>query len=334
MITGLLYLAMGSLTVVASLFRDQAGIVDVFAGASAAVMGIILVKFAERTPLEIPVMCVAISLLLSPFAWINSNDLQAGPLVALNALVTIVWACSFLKRRWASAYGAAFAVTTAAALALGGPQASAVLGAYFGFAAIVTSTLTIRVVNQLESRAFIDPLTRVGNRRRWYSFVPQLARSGDHTLSIVLLDVDRFKEINDRLGHAAGDAALGNLASLMTEIVGDAGEIVRWGGDEFVIALPHMDEIDATAVGDQIRSEAESRFELSVSLGIVARTAGESIDDAISRADGNLYIDKSQRRSMFRSRVGDLPKANLVAIEPASDDPNETSNDGDFGVSA
>ena len=109
--------------------------------------------------------------------------------------------------------------------------------------------------------ADIDALTGLYNRRGWTDRVlaldEELRRDGA-SYSVLFLDLDRFKELNDRLGHEAGDAALRTLATVMREELREQDIIGRFGGEEFVVALPGADRLHATRVAERIRARLQA----------------------------------------------------------------------------
>src|SRR5690606_27445597 len=109
----------------------------------------------------------------------------------------------------------------------------------------------------LEELAFNDELTGLWNRRymqRRLSAALRTAERHDRPLSIALVDVDRFKAVNDRRGHAAGDDVLVAVAQRLGEVLREEDVVGRWGGDEFLVVLPDEPADGALAAGDRIRA--------------------------------------------------------------------------------
>jgi len=171
---------------------------------------------------------------------------------------------------------------------------------------------TTRADNRrLEALATTDPLTRVLNRR---ALLDRLATELDRvrryqsTLSLLLLDVDHFKQINDTAGHLAGDSVLRQIGALLQEAVRTVDVVARYGGEEFVTLLPETSDEGATAFAERLRERiAAQPFEvggdepvhLTVSIGIASFPSPgvESTDDLFARADGALYRAKSAGRN-------------------------------------
>jgi diguanylate cyclase (GGDEF)-like protein len=154
---------------------------------------------------------------------------------------------------------------------------------------------------QLQDVAVTDPLTQAYNRRAFQSFMvaeTQRATRYKRQLSLILVDLDRFKEINDSFGHAAGDRALLSMVAATRSVLRDADLLFRIGGDEFAVLLPETDLIGATHADHRI-CEAQSqgddpdRIPTPVSCGASAYVADSSIGDFIEAADRGLYRAKA-----------------------------------------
>ena len=159
---------------------------------------------------------------------------------------------------------------------------------------------------ELERRVHVDPLTEVLNRRGvMVTLSRELERSRrDGTpMSVLMLDVDRFKQLNDNHGHAAGDAVLRSIARRLSEAVRAVDLVGRLGGDEFVVVIPGGDEVAAAALADRIALmrmgpvETDGRtIDVGVSAGAATLRAGETIDDLLDRADRAMYRHKRLAR--------------------------------------
>jgi diguanylate cyclase (GGDEF)-like protein len=184
---------------------------------------------------------------------------------------------------------------------------------------------------QLERLSHEDPLTGLANRRRWdaeLSVVCAAARESGQVVSLVLLDLDHFKQINDRHGHAAGDAALRAVADLLRGRVREGDLVARLGGDEIGVLLPGTDEESAAGLAERVRREAAllapaglAAGELTVSLGVTTGTGPRAYPlELMSCADAQLYRAKITRNAVGRSaaqpvRPGAPPASRLA--EPA-----------------
>lgn len=139
-------------------------------------------------------------------------------------------------------------------------------------------------------------------------------RNGDQDFALILLDLDHFKQYNDRCGHLAGDEALRLCAELITASLRDGDMAVRYGGEEFALLLPHMDRHTAFAVAERIRKSVESypfplqeRLDsgsLTLSGGVaVFPVNGETADEIIQAADTELYRAKERRNTIYTNAV-------------------------------
>jgi diguanylate cyclase (GGDEF)-like protein len=133
----------------------------------------------------------------------------------------------------------------------------------------------LEVVNsRLEQASLTDPLTKLGNRRALMQEMPRLlgqvdaslAAGNPQRLTMMLIDLDRLKPINDEFGHEAGDVVLEGVATVLRRCLSDHDRVVRWGGDEFVIVRSLSDIDDAARLAEEIRLRtAELRFGISMS---------------------------------------------------------------------
>jgi len=129
-------------------------------------------------------------------------------------------------------------------------------------------------------------------------------RSG-HTFCVALIDIDHFKQINDRFGHAAGDAVLRRFAREALAAVRVADMLARWGGEEFVLLLSDARLPLARGGVERVRQRIEAlsiltedpTLRVTVSAGLTEHIAGESVGDALDRADRALYEAKAQGRN-------------------------------------
>ncbi len=163
----------------------------------------------------------------------------------------------------------------------------------------------------IEQLANTDQLTGVNNRRAFESIAKHevaIATRYKHPLSLLTLDIDFFKRINDNYGHEAGDDVLKQFTQLCSGIIRESDILCRIGGEEFVILLPVTESTAARKLAERIRSRiADNEFYLSsqnkkipmtVSIGISQRNEfDESIDEVLARADSALYQAKNNGRN-------------------------------------
>jgi diguanylate cyclase (GGDEF)-like protein len=165
---------------------------------------------------------------------------------------------------------------------------------------------------RLQFLANIDMLTRVPNRRHFNELARRaLEREAPGTMSVLMFDIDHFKQINDRMGHAAGDRALRLVARCMHETLRAHDVAGRHGGDEFALLLPSTSVAEAMCVAARIVARAqtlaaeEDMPHLSLSFGVVQAVQGETVDEALRRADQALYEAKRQGRGRAVVAFGD-----------------------------
>lgn len=161
--------------------------------------------------------------------------------------------------------------------------------------------------NETISRlAAIDELTDLPNRRSFNGcFLAALsaARRHAHPLSLIIIDLDHFKAVNDCFGHAAGDEVLKEFASLLRDLARAEDLAARWGGEEFIILLPHTSCEAAAALAERIRIAFETHCSLaaprllSASFGVAQLCSGDDDRALLQRADEALYRAKEQGRN-------------------------------------
>ncbi len=160
-----------------------------------------------------------------------------------------------------------------------------------------------------EEQAFTDTLTGLKNRRAFEVMLKHMRDTQD-PFSIVMMDLDRFKAVNDTYGHAAGDAVLMAVADVMRRETRQNDILVRLGGDEFVMILPHLvDRVRLERLCGLVIAGTEEpvtvdqfRCEISSSLGVISVYAGQKWDDAdiIDRVDAAVYAAKKAGRGCYR----------------------------------
>jgi len=180
----------------------------------------------------------------------------------------------------------------------------------------MSSQRTERELRQSRSRlrvlANIDMLTQVPNRRRFEELARRSLQSDeDGSAALLLVDIDHFKQINDKLGHAAGDRALKLVSRCTLELLRSHDVAGRHGGDEFVMLLRRSSTQDAMQVAERLvshlqrQAHAHALPRLTLSFGIVQMRRGESIDETLHRADLALYEAKRLGRCRAVAADGD-----------------------------
>ena len=161
---------------------------------------------------------------------------------------------------------------------------------------------------ELVRRAQLDGMTGLLNRSTWEVLaavqLEHAQRAGKPT-TLLLLDLDEFKTINDTRGHAAGDAALVAIAYTLSSVAGPRDVVGRLGGDEFVILLPGSDMVAGMRVRDEILARLrDSGNGVAASVGIVITEQGETLEQVMSRADRHMFQQKHQSRAAIGLAIG------------------------------
>ena len=150
---------------------------------------------------------------------------------------------------------------------------------------------------KLREQRIRDPLTQVYNRR----FLEELgekefarAKRYQRPLTLIFLDIDEFKRINDRQGHLVGDQALETVAALLSNYSRKSDFIFRYGGDEFLAILPEIEEKGARQFLNRINQEL-SYTSLRISAGIATLEAESSLEELIEKADRRMYQEKRSK---------------------------------------
>lgn len=171
----------------------------------------------------------------------------------------------------------------------------------------------IRLIRALRHSADRDPVTGLLNRRAWLHeadrAVADAARRGG-PLTVVLIDLDQFKAVNDQRGHHAGDQLLRELAAAWQSELRAADVLGRYGGDEFAVLLTGTAQPDAPHMLDRLTAAHDAPW----SAGVTGWEPGDSCDEIIRRADTALYVHKSERRERH-SRVPRI-RAAALHVEP------------------
>jgi diguanylate cyclase (GGDEF)-like protein len=181
------------------------------------------------------------------------------------------------------------------------------LGYFFGRTHRLAHELQ-REKARAEEAARIDFLSGLENRRAFYERGESLLRSLERNPgpeAALMFDIDKFKGINDRYGHAGGDAVIRAAADLIRGHRRPGDMAARLGGEEFVLLLPETLPEEALAIAERIRAATEAtvvehegcRIGFTTSIGVASLTAGESLDDWIARADAALYRAKQSGRN-------------------------------------
>jgi diguanylate cyclase (GGDEF)-like protein len=159
-----------------------------------------------------------------------------------------------------------------------------------------TSMDRLETLRQLNEKASSDPLTGL---RHYGAFGERLARTAAARTALLAIDVDQFKQLNDRYGHQAGDRILVDLAHTLQSALRSGDELYRIGGDEFAAVIEVQREAEALAVAERLVAAAR-RLGRTVSVGVALRAPHESASDTLHRADVALYEAKRTGRDAAR----------------------------------
>lgn len=262
----------------------------------------------------------ALAFIASLEAGIVMHALQWGDgmLIVLPAFVLIPLTFSpVLLRGWDFPAAAILAVAGPLTLvAISQPPAVEQFGVVLSmFIAISTSLVTnlfalrsqkksFRLERQLRAFADIDELTQLPRRRRMFELGRRILLRAERVgqpFSVLYIDADHFKSVNDRFGHDAGDRALQLIAQHIQHSMRPSDVAGRFGGEEFVVLLPGTDEHDAARVAERLRRRIEDwrQFEvaLTISVGVAQHLRGEPIERVIRRADAALLDAKGSGRN-------------------------------------
>ena len=170
-------------------------------------------------------------------------------------------------------------------------------------------TLTRKTLHQLKKISIHDPLTSLYTRGYMDEHIEQLMalhkRGTDKYLSVIFLDLDHFKRINDTYGHACGDQVLSRVGKKIREISRPSDLCVRYGGEEFVVVVMSEDRHSARRLAERIRADVQALtfnhdnvdFKITLSAGIAVRKGFESFKTVLLRADERLYEAKAKGRN-------------------------------------
>jgi diguanylate cyclase (GGDEF)-like protein len=204
------------------------------------------------------------------------------------------------------------------------------LGAFAVAAALLASVLVRgrEARGQLRVDAGVDGLTNVDNRRSAEALLRRLMGRDGVTpggVAVLMIDVDHFKQVNDRYGHATGDDALRSVAQTIRRCLRTCDVLGRWGGEEFLVALPRTGEDGAREVAERIRvsmiedvvASNGHVVPLTVSIGGAVARPGEVLADLVAAADAGLYQAKRDGRNCVRVNAC-RPSGERDLVAPAS----------------
>ncbi|MTI59309.1 MAG: diguanylate cyclase [Firmicutes bacterium] len=160
----------------------------------------------------------------------------------------------------------------------------------------------LKTVSRLEYFSYHDQLTGLYNRRYFKRIIEEIEETNSLPVSIIMVDIDNLKGINDQYGHARGDEIIKNAARVLDSVSRKSDTVVRMGGDEFVIILKETDKIDAKYFCDRIQrkcAEVNEEYDYNIPLNISVGSAtksdqGQDIEELLDNADMSMYKAKMQ----------------------------------------
>jgi diguanylate cyclase (GGDEF)-like protein len=156
---------------------------------------------------------------------------------------------------------------------------------------------------QLRRQCYLDTLTGLYNRAYFAEELARLEKGRDYPLALMMIDVDDFKQINDRFGHQTGDEMLQELAHILKAAFRDGDVIARIGGDEFAVILPNTDDATLKRIVARVRYALHQRnnanldHSLRISIGTAIGQRGEKLAPLLRRADEAMYRHKQQTKA-------------------------------------
>lgn len=186
----------------------------------------------------------------------------------------------------------------------------------------------------LDAQANTDALTKLTNRRAFFGRASEalalMRRHGEH-FSVLMMDIDHFKSINDTYGHQCGDYVLLEVAHILAQNIRTNDVLARLGGEEFAIATPYTNRLAALVLAERLRKSVETcefkfkekRVPVTISLGIATleKDAATDIDQLLALADKRLYVAKRRGRNrLCASDSGDVADDLVETVHPKLDD--------------
>ena len=252
-------------------------------------------RAARLTDLEVHLALVLGAGLVAVLA---SQSMTAVGVVALGPIIITIclYAGWFMSLAAARAHAAFTLLLTTAGAWLAVPDHFLTFWLIVVVTAAALTEIQGRLAEGLRHAATTDPLTGLVNRRAWESeagrVLAHAARTGE-PVTVAILDLDRFKEVNDRAGHEAGDDLLRGLTARWSGELRLADLLGRYGGDEFVLCLPGTDAAGTAEI--LARLDASHPFRWSV--GTATAVEGDTLSTMLSRADAALYEHKRRSRA-------------------------------------
>lgn len=326
---------------------------NAFMTVSISLMLIAISVFHDRaTPWKLPLVCTIFIVVMMSYSINSKQDhifrTTVASMVNISLFSTLAW--SAFRDRHASKYrfgiyftGICFAVVAAVCVVRlvtlfneGAPHQGLLANtliqriylASFSISVLLVSVgFSImgheKLVENYHALASKDELTGLYNRRHFYELAkPQAQRARRYysNLSLILIDIDRFKAINDTYGHQAGDAVIVDVAKVMRSNFRGTDLYGRYGGEEFVALLPETTVKEAKVTAERMKKEIAQRYvsienydiHYSASFGIAQLCAGMELDQLVAQADKALYCAKNNGRNRVEVFLAESTDAELM----------------------
>jgi diguanylate cyclase (GGDEF)-like protein len=249
---------------------------------------------ARLTDREVHAALVLAAVLVAALA---SRFMTAVGIVALGPIIITLclYAGWFLSLRAARVHAAVTLTLASGGAVLAAPSGFVVPWSVVIVAAASLTEIQGRLAEQLRRAATTDPLTGLANRRAWEAEAGRVLAHADRTgepVTLAVLDLDDFKDVNDQAGHEAGDALLRDLTARWAAELREADLLGRYGGDEFVLCLPGTDLSGAREILGRLAACHAFRW----TAGTASAGRGDTLTALLSRADADLYAKKRSGR--------------------------------------
>ncbi|WP_194907184.1 GGDEF domain-containing protein [Quadrisphaera sp. INWT6] len=275
-------------------------------GGTGLVVAVAVLLVGRRWP--VGVVHVGFVVLSALVALAAAASVTAVGVVGLGPM--LIAGCLYAAQSFSAAAARAYGVCLLA-MATAGAVLSTADGLVLPWVVVLVTAVVVlevhgRMVRTLRDTAALDPLTGVANRRAWLAAaerdLAQARRSG-RPYTVVVIDLDGFKAVNDSRGHAAGDALLRELSASWSRQLRRGDLLGRLGGDEFVLSLPGTSEVQAGALVERLREV----HAMAWSAGMASSDGSARIEVLLARADGRLYAQKRAGAGTHeRSRVDQI----------------------------
>lgn len=270
----------------------------------ATVLGVILllaalgmVRFGTRLSMRHLQLLAFAGTIFNSILVANCTTDYGGALNSFAYLWIGIYAGQFFEQRAARLQAAALVVASGVALLISGLPGMFTAWALVAGSSVLATESLARLNSRVRTQLVTDPLTGLLNRSGFVAAAERMRSVADRTnlpISIALIDLDQFKQVNDLQGHAAGDELLVDLGREWRAELRGSEVLARFGGDEFALALVGTEKAGAEDALRRLRLASAAHW----SVGVVEWRRGESLDRAMARADEELYRAKAGSRAL------------------------------------